>query len=173
MLQPPTAGRRPSRKTRSRRVAVELFQDPQLNALEEQVLGVESERPCGSVRLSGRTRARQGSAGPVLHPTVTTTPSITVVAPCVARRDHDRRTVLDAGVSRTGSGTSTAGIVTTYSLPFDASYQPDLWGRVRNTVLGSAAAAQVSAADLENTRRPMQAEVAPTRRARRPCPRSW
>jgi NodT family efflux transporter outer membrane factor (OMF) lipoprotein len=37
---------------------------------------------------------------------------------------------------------------------------PDLWGRVRNTVKSNVAAAQVSAADLENTRLTMHAEVA-------------
>ena len=37
---------------------------------------------------------------------------------------------------------------------------PDLWGRVRNTVRAQASAAQASAADLENTRLTVQAEVA-------------
>lgn len=50
--------------------------------------------------------------------------------------------------------------ITTYSLPLDASWQPDLWDRVRNTVRASAAQAQASAADLENTRLTAQAELA-------------
>ena len=49
---------------------------------------------------------------------------------------------------------------TAYSLPFDASWTPDLWGRVRNTVRANVANAQASAADLENTRLTAQAELA-------------
>ena len=45
-------------------------------------------------------------------------------------------------------------------MPFDASWVPDFWGRVRNTFLENATAAQASAADLENVRLTAQAEVA-------------
>ena len=47
-----------------------------------------------------------------------------------------------------------------FSLPFDASWTPDLFGRVRNLVRADVANAQASAADLENTRLTAQAEVA-------------
>jgi NodT family efflux transporter outer membrane factor (OMF) lipoprotein len=51
-------------------------------------------------------------------------------------------------------------VLTDFLLPFDATWVPDLFGRVRNTVRASANAAQASAADLENTRLTVQAEVA-------------
>ena len=57
-------------------------------------------------------------------------------------------------------GTLAAGTGNSFSLPFDASWTPDLWGRVRNTVNGDIAAAQASAADLANARLTAQAEVA-------------
>jgi NodT family efflux transporter outer membrane factor (OMF) lipoprotein len=50
----------------------------------------------------------------------------------------------------------------TYSLPFTASWEPDLWGRVRRTVEGEEANAQASAATLESTRLSLQAELAQT-----------
>lgn len=48
----------------------------------------------------------------------------------------------------------------TFSLPVQASWEPDLWGRVRNTVKANLFAAQASAADLENVRLAAQAELA-------------
>jgi len=48
----------------------------------------------------------------------------------------------------------------TFSLPVQASWEPDLWGRVRNTVRASSFAAQASVADLENVRLAAQAELA-------------
>jgi NodT family efflux transporter outer membrane factor (OMF) lipoprotein len=64
--------------------------------------------------------------------------------------------------SSTGSSTSsTAGSTRTlYILPIDASYEVDLWGRVRNTVKQNATLAEASAADWANVLLSMQAELA-------------
>jgi NodT family efflux transporter outer membrane factor (OMF) lipoprotein len=50
--------------------------------------------------------------------------------------------------------------VTTFSVPVDASWSPDLWGRVRNAVRASRYAAQVSAADLVNVRLMQESSLA-------------
>ena len=47
-----------------------------------------------------------------------------------------------------------------FSLPADVSWEPDLWGKVRNTVHASQYTAQMSAADLENERLTEQASLA-------------
>ena len=45
-------------------------------------------------------------------------------------------------------------------MPLEASWEPDLWGKIRNTVRQARYAAQVSAADLENERLTEQAALA-------------
>ncbi len=60
----------------------------------------------------------------------------------------------------TGFGRPLGINITTYSLPLEASWEPDFWGRVRNTVSSRAFAAQGSVADLENVRLAAQAELA-------------
>jgi NodT family efflux transporter outer membrane factor (OMF) lipoprotein len=63
----------------------------------------------------------------------------------------------------TGSGSVVSNSGSTFNLfqaPFDVSWQPDLFGRIRNTVREARYAAQVSAADLENERLTEQASLA-------------
>jgi NodT family efflux transporter outer membrane factor (OMF) lipoprotein len=47
-----------------------------------------------------------------------------------------------------------------FSLPADVSWEPDLWGKVRNAVRASQYKAQLTAADLENERLTEQASLA-------------
>ncbi len=49
---------------------------------------------------------------------------------------------------------------TTYSASVDASWAPDLWGRIRRTVESDVADAQASAADIANARLSAQSELA-------------
>ena len=49
---------------------------------------------------------------------------------------------------------------TSYSLPFDASWEPDFWGGIRNSVQASSLEAQATFAELGNVRLTVQAEVA-------------
>ena len=141
----------------------ELFDDPQLNAFEEQV-SVSNQTIAASAAGFLAARALVKQARSQLYPTVTANPSITVSRGSISRvqtTSPSSGSVVTSGstgsVLTPASSTST---VTDYSLPFDASYEPDLWGRVGSTVRMNAAAAQVSAADLENTRLTIQAELA-------------
>ena len=66
---------------------------------------------------------------------------------------------LDAGVTRSGTGgkggsasatASGTGTGNRWSLGLGASWEPDLWGRIANTVSAASASAQASEADLAN-----------------------
>jgi len=118
----------------------EILGDPQLNALEEQV-NISNQNVASAFANFMAARALVREARAQYFPTLTAGASIT--------RQRQPNTA-------TGSATT----FTEYSLPFDASWTPDLFGRVRNTVRAAAANAQASAADLENTRLTAQAELA-------------
>lgn len=119
----------------------QMFNDPELNKLEEQVnVSNQNIAQAMAAYFSARAVVRESRAQ--YFPTATVSPSIT------------RQRVNSTNTS------STKGSVANYTLPGDASWEPDLWGRVRNTVAANAAAAQVSAADLENTRLSIHSELA-------------
>jgi NodT family efflux transporter outer membrane factor (OMF) lipoprotein len=113
----------------------EIFKEPELNALEDQ-LSIDNQNIAQFFQnfMAARAQVREARAG--YYPTVTANPAFTK--------------------SGTGNG-STAG---DYSLPVEASWAPDLFGRVRNTVREAQYAAQVSAADLENEKLVEQAALA-------------
>src|SRR6202034_3191580 len=128
----------------------EIFNDPELNSLEEQVnVSNQSIASAAAAFLVARTMVKEARSQ--YFPTVTVGAGIT-----------NQRNPIEVGGSGsgTGAGSTTPQVFTEYSLPFDATWTPDLFGRVRNTVRANANAAQASAADLENTRLMIQAEVA-------------
>ena len=126
----------------------ETFNEPQLNAFEEKV-NVSNQNIASAAASFLAARALVKEARSQLFPTVTTNPSITV-----------QRPPSSAGSGSGAGSKSSTGTFTNYTLPFDATWQPDLFGRIRNTVKAAAYGAQASAADLENTRLTVQAEVA-------------
>ena len=141
----------------------EIFNDAELNSLEEQ-LDINNQNIKQYFENFMEARAIVREARSQYFPTLTAAPSIT----------HSRSSAnLGAGAaaaSTTGTGTTTTTTTTPtttsqlqstlYSLPLEASWEPDLWGKVRNTVREAQYAAQVSAADLENERLTEQASLA-------------
>jgi len=130
----------------------EIFNDPQLNTLEEKV-NVSNQSIASAAASFIAARALVKEARSQLFPTATTSPAITV------QRSPSASSSGSSGTA-TGSTSSSTGTFTEYTFPFDATWQPDLFGRIRNTVRSAAYGAQSSAADLENTRLIIQADVA-------------
>src|ERR1035441_6436885 len=123
----------------------EMFHDPELNAFEGQVT-ISNQSVAGALANFLAARAVVKQARSQYFPTVTASPSVT----------RARQSSL-----QTQSGASpTPFTATEYSLPFDASWELDFWGRIRNTVKANSFEAQATFADLENVRLTVQAEVA-------------
>lgn len=123
----------------------ELYGDPRLNELEEQVEPSNQSLKIAEANFrEARAAIRFNRAAEA--PTIGTSPSISTV------RDSVNQPYFPASQTNNGKGD--------FSLPIDLSYEIDLWGRVRRTVTASREQGQASAADLENARLSLHAEVA-------------
>jgi NodT family efflux transporter outer membrane factor (OMF) lipoprotein len=122
----------------------EIYQDPELNALEEQI-NVSNENLKAAEAQFQQARALVRFNRAAYYPTVT--------AGASAAREH-------LSENRPLVTSTTASNVSDFSIPFDASYEVDVFGRVRRTVEAARANAQASAADLESVRLSLHAELA-------------
>jgi NodT family efflux transporter outer membrane factor (OMF) lipoprotein len=130
----------------------EIFNDPELNALEEQ-LDINNQNIKQFFENFMEARAVVREARSQYFPTLAVAPSFS--------RSRTSGNLSTTPVNTTGTAAPKPQLQSTvYSLPLEASWEPDLWGKVRNTVRQSQYAAQVSAADLENERLTEQASLA-------------
>jgi len=124
----------------------EIYHDPQLNALEEQV-AVSNQNVLAAEAQFREARDAVLATRSALFPTVTTSPSLS----------WSRSSNTLTNSQFTGQSTSS---VTIYNLPFDATWQADLFGGIRRSVTSSENVAQASFAQLESARLTFQAELA-------------
>jgi len=121
----------------------EIFQDPQLNALEQQI-NVSNQNLKAAVAQYQQARAGLRYARADYYPTITAAPSAT------------RQRYSDNRPGSAARGTTFNDFV----LPVDLSYQGNAWGRVSKNVESYREQAQASAADLAVVNLTMHADLA-------------
>lgn len=121
----------------------ELFGDAQLNQFE-QMVAVSNQNVKQADARFRESRALVAFNRANYKPAITSQPAI-------------NSTYTSHTLGARGFG---GGQFTQYNLPFSVSWEPNFWGRVSLAVENSIAAAQASAADLENMRLSMQADLA-------------
>ena len=122
----------------------EMFGDAHLNALAEQVDISNQNLALAEANFRSAMALVQSSRA-ALYPTLDASAS--------ASRGR-------SGSSSSSSTSSSGGVRNAYSFALNASWEADIWGRVRRDVEASAASAQASAADLAAARLSAQAALA-------------
>jgi outer membrane protein, multidrug efflux system len=124
-----------------------VFHDDELSALEKQSLDANQTIKVSTARLE-QARAAAGVQVATLFPTVSTAP--------LAERQRL------SGNRPPGSAIPVTSAVTqnNFTLPFTVGYEVDLFGQRRRSIEAAQASYQASAADLENVRLVITAELA-------------
>jgi NodT family efflux transporter outer membrane factor (OMF) lipoprotein len=123
----------------------EIFHDPELNALEEQLnLNNQNIKQYFENYMAARAIVREARAQ--YWPTVSTSPTW--------NRSKSSGNLTNSSQANTGR-TSTV-----WGFPFSVAWQPDFFGKIRNVVREAQYSAQVSAADLTNMQLSEQASLA-------------
>lgn len=118
----------------------EIYNDPNLNALEEQI-SISNQNVLAAEAQYRAARAAVQVARAALFPTVTAGPSAS-----------SEREGFISGDTKT--------LINSFEIPVDVSYQVDLWGSIRRNIRANAETAQATEAQLENVKLTYQADLA-------------
>jgi NodT family efflux transporter outer membrane factor (OMF) lipoprotein len=120
-----------------------VYGDAQLNALEDKV-NVSSQSIQKSIAMLKAARAMVDYAHAGYFPTVGASVN-------AARTRYSANVIYHA---------TSGKVIPDYAMTLNATWEPDLWGKIGRTVEAAQANAQASAADLEAVRLGMHADVA-------------
>ena len=123
----------------------EVFGDPELNALEDQ-LNINNQNLKEYFENYMAARATIAEARSQYWPTITANPSW--------NRSKSSGTLNNSTQANVGKQS------TLWNAPIDVSWTPDFWGKIRNEVHEAEYASQVSAADLQTEKLTEQASLA-------------
>jgi NodT family efflux transporter outer membrane factor (OMF) lipoprotein len=133
----------------------EIYHDPELNKLEEQV-NISNQNILQAEALFREAAATVKVTRAGFFPTVTANPAFTESQ--ASQNLTSRSSSGSSGGSSGGhSGATTQSL---YNLPLEATYMADVWGSVRRSVEADTATAQASFANLENARLSFTATLA-------------
>ena len=127
-----------------------LFNDGALNDLEAKV-SVNNQNVAAAAAAYDQARAAVREARASLFPTV----DLTAGATRAGSFGSGQTTIIGGNTVSTGTNGSRR-----YSVTLGATWEPDLWGRIRNTVSQQKALALASQADLANATLSAQGELA-------------
>ncbi len=123
----------------------QVFHDPELDRLEQDLIQANQSLDAARDRLA-QARAQARIASAAYFPTINADPS--------GQREELSSTRPFAGAAVPPFTQNN------FNVPFSVSYELDLFGRVRKTLQAANASLQGSAADLENVRLVLSAELA-------------
>jgi NodT family efflux transporter outer membrane factor (OMF) lipoprotein len=137
----------------------EIYNDPELNDLEERV-AISNQTIVAAEANYRAAHALALEAQAQLFPTLSLVPSATrekfgngqanFIGGAAGATTGVAAAAGSGAASGRTPGTGTTSTQNFFSLPLEASYQIDLWGSIRNTVAVNRYAAQASAAQLAN-----------------------
>jgi NodT family efflux transporter outer membrane factor (OMF) lipoprotein len=132
----------------------EIYADAQLNTLMSQI-AISNQNVLLAEANYRRARALIDASQASYFPTVGLNAASTR-----SHQGNSTATNNTGTATGTNAGNTTRGITRNNSLSAAASWEPDIWGKVRRTVELNTSGAEASAADLANAQLSAQAELA-------------